>query len=125
MPNNVEKTENQKKAFALLKKHFEGRSAFTKEELRAVTDWTKTSLNTYWSKHLRFFVKKGIGQTYTLTDAFEPFATWPAFQKHVTQVRRVYLDYTRFRHDSLLIFEFFMPLTNGDSTSSGTRLIFL
>ncbi len=113
MPTSIaEKTDNQKKVFAFLKKHFDDRSTFSKGELGAVTDWTPNSLNTYWSKQLKHFVQSAGGNSYKLTEVFEPFATWPAFQKHVTQVRRVYLDYTRFRHDSLLIFEFFMPLTN-------------
>lgn len=107
-----EKTDNQRKVFAFLKQHFESRDPFTKEQLQSVTDWTEKSLKTYWSKQLKHFVVSAGGKTYRLTEAFEPFATWPAFRKHVTQVRRVYLDYTRLRHDSLLIFEFFMPLTN-------------
>src|SRR5580704_7183396 len=106
------KTDNQRKAFDFLKDHFESQAPFTKKDLEAVTTWTGKSFSTYWSKQLKPFVGSTDGKAFQVTEGFRPFATWDAFQRHVTQVRRVYSDYTLFRYDALLIFEFFMPLTN-------------
>ena len=106
------KTDNQRKAFDFLKDHFESQAPFTKKDLEAVTTWKGKSFSTYWSKQLKPFVGSTDGRNFQVTEGFRPFATWGAFQRHVTQVRRVYSDYTLFRYDSLLIFEFFMPLRN-------------
>ena len=50
---------------------------------------------------------------YRVSEAFRPYATWNAFQRHiVSQVRRVASQYTLSTYPNLLVFEFFMPLTN-------------
>jgi hypothetical protein len=107
-----EKTENQRNVFKFLVEHFRSQKPFTKKELAEVTDWQGGSFPTYWSKQYKqFFIAAG-GNTFRVSDAFRPYAKWEAFQRHVTQVRRVSSDYTLLRHDAVLIFEFFMPLTN-------------
>src|ERR1700738_3194254 len=106
------KTDNQRKAFDFLKDRFESQAPFTKKDLEAVTTWKGKSFSTYWSKQLKPFVGGTDGRNFQVTEGFGPFATWGAFQRQVTQCRRVYSDYTLFRYDSLLIFEFFMPLRN-------------
>lgn len=48
-----------------------------------------------------------------MTEAFRPFSTWDRFRQHVTQVRRVTAtDYSYSSFDDVLMYEFFMPLTN-------------
>ncbi len=107
-----ERTENQRNVFNFLVEHFRSQEPFTKDELEEVTDWQGTSFPTYWSKQYKqFFISAG-GNSFRVSDAFRPYAKWEAFQRHVTQVRRVSSDYTLLRHDAVLIFEFFMPLTN-------------
>jgi hypothetical protein len=111
-PKRAARTENQRKVLEFLREHFNSQDAFTKKDLEAVTTWRGKSFGTYWSKQLKPFVGTVDGKMFRVTEAFRAFATWDAFQRHVTQVRRVYSDYTLLRHDALLIFEFFMPLTN-------------
>jgi hypothetical protein len=106
------RTENQRKVFEFFVKHFKSQEPFTKQELKAETDWSKSSFDTYWSKQLEQFVLPAQGNAFRISEAFRPLARWEAFQRHVTQVRRVSSDYLLHRHDAVLIFEFFMPLTN-------------
>src|SRR5271170_1512222 len=105
-------TENQRAVYEFLVAHFKSQEPFTKQQLEARTTWRGATFSTYWSKQFEQFVVPAGAGTYRVSEAFRPFASWPVFQRHVTQVRRVSSDYTRLRHDSVLIFEFFMPLTN-------------
>jgi len=78
-----------------------------------VTNWSQSSLDTYWSKQFRPFVRNAGSGLFRVSEAFRPFATWDRFRQHVTQVRRVTAtDYTRSEYENVLIYEFFMPLTN-------------
>jgi len=105
-------TENQRVVFAFFVAHFKSQQPFTRSELEGKTGWKRKSFETYWSKQFKqFVIPAGVG-SFRISEAFRPFASWEAFQRHVTQVRRVSSDYTLLRHDSVLVFEFFMPLTN-------------
>lgn len=107
-----ERTDNQRKVFEFFIERFKSQKPFTKKEVEAVTSWQGKSFPTYWSKQFKQFVVPAGDNVFRVSEAFRPFARWEAFQQHVTQVRRVSSDYTLLVHDSLLVFEFFMPLTN-------------
>jgi hypothetical protein len=105
--------EDQRNVFEFLCDRLDSQESFTKDELGAVTDWSPASLNTYWSKQFRPFVRKVGGNEFRVTEGFRPFATWEKFRQHVTQVRQVTAtDYTYREYANVLIYEFFMPLTN-------------
>jgi len=106
------RTDNQGKVFEFFVERFKSQKPFTKTEVEAVTSWQGKSFATYWSKQFKQFVVPAGGNSFRVSEAFRPFARWEAFQQHVTQVRRVSSDYTLLVHDSVLVFEFFMPLTN-------------
>jgi hypothetical protein len=106
------RTDNQRKVFEFFIERFKSQKPFTKKEVEAVTNWQGKSFPTYWSKQFKQFVVPAGGNVFRVSEAFRPFARWEVFQQHVTQVRRVSSDYTLLVHDSVLIFEFFMPLTN-------------
>ncbi len=108
----MDKTENQRAIFEFLVAHFKSQEPFTKEEMEAQTSWQGKTFSTYWSKQYEQFVIAADADFFRVSEAFRPFASWEAFQRHVTQVRRVSSDYTLLCHDSVLVFEFFMPLTN-------------
>lgn len=105
--------ENQELAFEFFCEHLESQAVFKKDDLRAATNWSNSAVDTYWSKQFLPFVRDvGSGQ-YRVTEAFRPFSTWDRFRQHVTQVRRVTAtDYTYSPYESVLVYEFFMPLTN-------------
>jgi hypothetical protein len=107
------RTENQRRVFDFFVEHFRSQKPFTKNELEAETNWQGTSFPTYWSKQFKQFVIPAGGNSFRVSEAFRPFARWEAFkQQVVTQVRRFSSDYTLLLHDTVLVFEFFMPLTN-------------
>jgi len=77
------------------------------------TNWHGTTFPTYWSKHFKtFIVEAGDRTRFRVSESFRPFSNWRAFRQHVTQVRTVSSDYTSLLFDHVLIYEFFMPLTN-------------
>ena len=105
------KTENQRKIFEFFVEHFKSQKPFTKKELEEVTTWKGGSFPTYWSKQFKQFVVPDDGKLFRVREGFRPYARWETFQRHVTQVRGA-SDDTLSVHDSVLVFEFFMPLTN-------------
>jgi hypothetical protein len=103
--------ENQRRVFDFFVTHLKSLEAFQKKEVEDETDWRGSTFDTYWSKQLKRFVLPAGDKSFRVSDAFRPFAKWETFQRHVTQTRGL-SDYTLFRHDAVLVFEFFMPLTN-------------
>ena len=85
---------------------------FTKQDFRHATGWSGSTLDTHWSKHFKPFVVVIGGGRYRVSEGFRPFANWRKFQRHVTQTRPVAADYTRLAYDNVVMYEFFMPLTN-------------
>jgi len=112
----------QKQAFEFLAEHFETGEPFARVDLQPGTDWTGSSIDTYWGQQFKPFVmavapieprRRSRHQRHRVTDAFRPYAKWTKFREHVTQVRRfTSTDYTQHVHDRVLIYEFYMPLTN-------------
>lgn len=103
--------ENQRAIFKFLLDHLRSQQPFAKEHLRAVTDWSKKSFDTYWPKQLKALLVADGGQ-FRVAESFRPYSTWKKFQRHVSQVRHVSSDYTYLAYPDVLIFEFFMPLAN-------------
>ncbi len=105
--------EKQKEAFEFFCEHLESQDSFAKKDLQDATSWSDESIKTYWSKQFRPFVREFDSGEYRVTEAFRPFSTWDRFRHHVTQVRRVTAtDYAYSPYDNVLVYEFFMPLTN-------------
>lgn len=105
--------ENQRAVFDFLVQHFHSQQPFTKNDVHQLTDWSEKSFQTYWSKQYKRLVVSAGGDTFRVSESFLPFATWESFQRDVvTQVRRASIDYTSERYDNVIIYEFFMPLTN-------------
>ena len=102
----------QRRALIFLREHLQTQMPFTRQQFSDATGWTGATLTTYWSKQFkRFFVQFAPGQ-FRVSEAFRPFLTWKKFQRHVTQNRPIAADYNRIEHNIVVIYEFFMPLTN-------------
>lgn len=104
--------ENQRRAFEFFGSHFDSQEPFSKADLAAVTTWSPSALNTYWSKQFRPFLKDATSGKSRVSEAFRIFSNWERFREHVTQVRYGATDYKPKEYDSVMVFEFFMPLTN-------------
>jgi len=110
--DNEARMQNQKNVFDFLVEHFKSQEAFTKQQLERVTTWRGQSFDTYWSKQFKQFVVPADAGRYRVSEAFRPYAAWEKFQQHVTQVRHVSSDYRETEYENVLVYEFFMPLTN-------------
>src|SRR5205085_11917615 len=82
------------------------------EDFRRATGWDGETFRTYLSKQYKAFVEHVGNDQYHVRETFRPYTTWPKFQQHVTQVKRVITDYSPAVFDNVLIYEFYMPLTN-------------
>jgi hypothetical protein len=107
-------SQGQHRAHTFLREHFSNQESFTQAELQAFTGWTKAStFDTYWDKQFSFLVTQVGSDHYRVTEAFRPYVKWEKFQRHVvTQKRHNSSEYISLSYDHLIIYEFFMPLTN-------------
>ena len=111
----------QRAACDFVREKYRTQDAFTKEDLQKQTSWDWKSVSTYWSEHFEPFVKpvppifKGAAQKdqkFHITRAFLPFGSWPKFRRHVSQKRRLTFEYQHDVYDTVLLFDFYLPLTN-------------
>ena len=81
-------TTTQRRAFDFLLDHFRTQEPFTKNEFHdAVPEWSKSSLDTYWSKQIKRLLARAGQNQFRVTEAFRPYANWDSFRKHIaTQV---------------------------------------
>ena len=106
-------TKNQRLIFDFLCEKFRTQESFTKDELRsAVPGLSRGTMNTYWSKWILNFLIGLNRRKFRVAEAFRPYSTWEHFYRICTQVRRTYQDYTEYTYDSVIIYDFLMPLSN-------------
>jgi hypothetical protein len=122
----VPDTTTQRRAFDFLLDHFRSQEPFTKSAFHgAVPEWSKSTLDTYWSKQIKRLLARAGQNQFRVTKAFRPYANWDSFRKHIaTQVRRIFSDYTSLIYDDLIIYEFFMPLTNEGPLRTALDVLF-
>jgi hypothetical protein len=117
--------DNWLKVHTFLVQHFLSEKPFTQAELFAVTDWTGQSPKTYWSKQIKQFLAPAGDKQFRVTEAFRRVATWDRFQKHASQMRTgAAPQYTSQTYENVLIYEFFMPLTNEEHLRASLDALF-
>lgn len=103
----------QRSAFEYLKNSFQNGTTFSKTEFQSATGWDNSSFNTYFSKQFKRLLIETAPNQYRVTEVFRKYNTEDLFETHiVTQNRKVAADYNTLTYNNLIIFEFFMPLTN-------------
>jgi len=85
---------------------------FTKAEFKIGTGWNKGTFDTYWTKQFETLLIPSHDGRFRVSEVFRRFDSWEKFRRHVTQKRRVASDYTTHSYQTVMLFEFFMPLTN-------------
>ncbi len=117
--------DNWLKAHKFLVDHFLSQAPFTQAELFAVTTWKGQSPKTYWSKQIKQFLAPLGGKKFRVTEAFRRVATWERFQAHASQMRSgAAPQYTSQTYEDVLIYEFFMPLTNEEHLRASLDALF-
>lgn len=106
-------TTEQRNAFQFLKERFQNGTTFTKKDFQVATGWSPISFKTYFSKQFKRLLLELTSNQFRVTEVFRKYNTEDLFETHiVTQNRKVAADYNTLTYNNLIIFEFFMPLTN-------------
>jgi len=115
----------QRKARRFLNEHLQSQEPFSKLQFQHFTGWNNpNTFRTYWSKQIKpFVVKVGNGQ-FRVSEGYRPYTTWKRFQRHATQVRPVAADYEKIEYERVIVYEFFMPLTNEAALRSTLDALF-
>ncbi|HEU4404582.1 MAG TPA: hypothetical protein VFS43_04740 [Polyangiaceae bacterium] len=109
----AKKSEQQENLFKFLLKSFKEQRRFSKEDLRVGSGYDKTTFDTYWSKQLKPLLMLISDNKYIVSESFRPYMDWKKFKRQiVSQKRHVSSDYTTLVYPSVMVFEFFMPLSN-------------
>jgi hypothetical protein len=116
--------EKQQLAYNFLKDKFETQTTFTKKQFQNHTGWPDSSFATYWSKQYSTLLVPVDRLSYRVSEAFRRVSEWNDFQTHVTQNRRVSSDYSTLTFENVVLFEFFMPLTNEGSLRQSLDALF-
>jgi len=115
----------QRKARRFLNERLQSQETFTKQEFQHFTGWNNPgTFRTYWSKQIKPFVVKVQGGQFRVSESYRPYTTWKRFQRHVTQVRPVAADYQKTEYERVIVYEFFMPLTNEAALKSTLDALF-
>lgn len=110
--NDAEKLKAQRQAHEFLSARFRAARPFTKEELAQAAGWAKKTIDTYWSKQFKGLVERREDGCYQLREGFRQFLDWEKFHRLVTQVRQVAADYEPQILNSIIVYEFYMPLAH-------------
>jgi hypothetical protein len=107
------KLKDQRAVYDFFKGKYASQEPFTQKDVAPLISWKKKTLSTYWSKQFKAFLVPAAHDTWRVGEGWRNYATFDKFKTFVTQVRvSAPSDYSLLLHDSLLIYEFFMPLTN-------------
>jgi|WetSurMetagenome_2_1015567.scaffolds.fasta_scaffold16926_2 hypothetical protein len=100
----------QEKAYSYLKDKFETQARFTKEEFNDFVGWGN-NIDTYWSKKIKTLLIKE-KSLYRVSEVFRRILTIEKFEKHISQSSRVSTDFKTYSYKNVILFDFFLPLSN-------------
>jgi hypothetical protein len=103
---------SQRKAHQFLSERLQTLEPFSKEELQAVTGWAPAALATYWSKQFKDLVEPVDGGLFRVKERFRPYLDWRRFRGLVTQVKATQREYEVEEYKTVVVYEFYMPLTH-------------
>lgn len=97
-------------AYKFFLDHAKTQGAFTAEDLGAATSWSGSTPNTYLSKQVKSVVKRIAPGKFQVKKSFVNMAQ-DTFLQRVSQKENILPSYKRACYDSVLTYEFLMPLT--------------
>lgn len=115
--------EKQRKAYRFLLKHAESQKTFTPQDLGAETGWTGTTPATNLAKQFKSVVESPRKGHYRVKRNFVHLAE-EDFVKRTSQKEKILPSYTRTSYNSVLLYEFLMPLTREDLLRQGLDRLF-
>lgn len=106
------KYEPTLRAYDFLVKRATDQKAFSAEQLGEAAGWKPASVKTHLSKKLGQLVER-VGTKYRVKQEILRMSK-DQFLEHMTQVKPIFTQYVRTKHDHLLTYEFLLPLTRED-----------
>ncbi|MHA1491775.1 MAG: hypothetical protein ACTSRI_19235 [Promethearchaeota archaeon] len=114
--NNIEDSEDPvRKCYFFLLNHSRTPGSFTKEEFKEFANYPNPdNFDTYFSKKLKHLIEKATDDEnrYIVAGVFKKYSRWEKFRQYFSQSSKIKADYIEEFYKNLMIFEFFMPLTN-------------
>ncbi len=105
-------TDRQKKAYAFLSNHAQSQKSFSLDEMCASTEWKPNTAETYLKKQVRSVITK-VNDKYNVAPHFV-YLSESDFIERTSQKEKILPTYQRVSYDSILMYEFLMPLTRED-----------
>ena len=125
---NIEDPEQPvRNAFIFLVDHSRSPDAFSKEDFKNFVNYPNPdNFDTYFSKRLRHFLEEAPNDPgkFLVSGVFKKFSKWEKFKTYFSQSSKIKAKYKEEYYRKLMIFEFFMPLTNENDLRSSLDEVF-
>ncbi len=125
---NIEDSEQPvRNAFLFLLRHSRSPEAFSKEEFKRIADYPNPgNFDTYFSKKFRHFLEEAPNDPgkFLISGIFKRFSSWEKFKVYYSQSSRLKARYREEFYKNLMVFEFFIPLTNENALRSSLDEVF-
>ena len=105
----------QRKAHRFFSERMATLEAFTKQDLMDASGWSRSSVDTYWSKQFRGLIEDLGDGTYRFKEHFRSYLDWKKFHFIVTQVRTPQPVYEPTVYQTIIVYEFYLPLSHENS----------
>jgi hypothetical protein len=126
---NIEDTEAPtRRAFLFLRDHSRTPEAFTKDEFKNFANYPNPdNFDTYFSKKFRHLLEPDPNDQvkFLVSGIFKKFSNWEKFRAYFSQSSKIKANYIEEYFKKLMIFEFFMPLTNENDLRSSLDEVFI
>ncbi len=120
----IKRENNIQKAYEFLLEKYKFKEKFTKEMFRTSTGWGKKIFNTYFSKIFKNIVKKVDDKHYLVTETFRKVSSWRKFEAFFSKVQLIPANFSTLWYKSVMIYEFFLPLSNETDLKSALQSLF-
>jgi len=128
MERNIENSEDPiRRAFIFLKDHSRTPEAFSKDEFKQFAGYPNPdNFDTYFSKKFKHLLEESPNDTgkFLVSGIFKKFSKWKKFRAFYSQSSKIKVDYIEEYYKHLMVFEFFMPLTNESDLRSSLDEVF-
>lgn len=125
---NIEEPEQPvRNAFIFLLNHSRSPDAFSKEDFKNFANYPNPdNFDTYFSKKFRHFLEEAPNDQgkFLVSGVFKKFSKWEKFRAFYSQSSRIKANYLEEYFRKIMIFEFFMPLTNENDLRSSLDEVF-
>lgn len=126
--NNIDASEESlRRAFNFLLNHSRIAEAFSKEEFKSFANYKNPkNFNTYFSKKFRHLLEKAPNEKnkYLVAGVFKKYSRWKKFRRYFSQSSRIKVNYIEEYYEKLMIFDFFIPLSNENDLRSSLDELF-